>query len=76
MAFFGALIPFALIISESNPTSVEAAEIFYGGATKLLPVYSLLYASIVAMAVWGYLYTGKSVGLMHSLPMFREVLYG
>lgn len=75
MAFFGALIPFALIISESNPTSVEAAEIFYGGATRLLPVYSLLYASIVAMAVWGYLYTGKSVGLMHSLPITRNQLF-
>ncbi len=75
MSFFGALIPFAIIISEEHPTSVDAAEVFYGGATGLLPVYCLLYASIVAMAVWGYLYTGKSVGLMHSLPITRNRLF-
>ncbi|MCR5310724.1 MAG: ABC transporter permease [Lachnospiraceae bacterium] len=75
--FFWLLIPFAFLMNFSRDfyDSSEGAGWFYGGATTGLPFFLLIYSCFVAMAVWSYLYTGKSVGLMHSLPITRNELF-
>ncbi len=73
--FFWVIAPIAVTLSWSNFGSRNAAEILYGGCTGGLPAYFLVYSCGVAMAVWSYLYTGKSVGLMHSLPVTRNRLF-
>ena len=40
-----------------------------------VPVISIVYAILCAMAVWSYLYNARSVGMMHTLPVRREGLF-
>ncbi len=40
-----------------------------------VPVISIVYAILCAMAVWSYLYNARSVGMMHTLPIRREGLF-
>ena len=53
---------------EMNSTYFEAVEV-------ALPILSLCYAILVAIAVWSYLYQHRSVTMMHTLPIQREGLY-
>ncbi len=39
------------------------------------PAFMLVYSILAAMAVWGYLYSPRSVSLMHTLPMTRTCLF-
>ena len=75
--FFWLLIPFAFLMNYTGESynSADGAEWYYGGATGFLPIFLLIYSCFVAMAVWSYMYTGKSVGLMHSLPITRNGLF-
>lgn len=43
-------------------------------ASDVVPVLSLIYAVLCAMAVWNYLYGARSVSMMHAMPIRREGL--
>ena len=43
--------------------------------TSAGPVVACLYGVAVAMAVFSYLYSARSVSLMHSLPIRRSGLF-
>ena len=47
----------------------------YYETVGIVPVISLVYAVLCALAVWGYLYSARSVGAMHALPVRREGLF-
>ena len=78
-SFIGALFPLAVLLdmvhrawhSFSGP---EFTQMYYN-AVSAVPVISLVYAALCAMAVWGYLHNTRSVGLMHTLPIRREGLF-
>ena len=80
-SFIGALFPLALLLqllrSSYNPalTAPEFTGMYYGVVSYALPIISLIYAVLCAMAVWNYLYSARSVGLMHTLPIRREGIF-
>ena len=80
-SLLGALLPLALLMSLLNPyflgdvTKNDIVRALYTVAAGVLPVASLLYAALAAMAVWSWLYTARSAGFMHTLPMSRETVF-
>ena len=79
-SFVGFLAPAALLVRviQSGETSVaplRVREIYYYLVADAVPIVSLVYAILCAMAVWNYLYHPRSVGMMHSLPIRREGLF-
>ena len=79
-SFVGFLAPAALLVRviQSGETSVEplvVREGYYYLLGNAVPIVSLVYAILCAMAVWSYLYNPRSVGMMHSLPIRREGLF-
>jgi ABC-2 type transport system permease protein len=82
-SFLGALVPLALLLQTlrrgaegyTPESAVGFTSFYYGAVGYALPVITLLYAILCAMAVWSYLYNSRSVGLMHSLPIRREGLF-
>jgi len=47
----------------------------YHIAAYFVPAATFAYAILCVMAVWGYLYNARSVGLMHTLPVDRTCLF-
>lgn len=79
-SFVGFLAPVALLVRviQSGETSVaplRVREIYYYLVADAVPIVSIAYAILCAMAVWSYLYNARSVGMMHSLPIRREGLF-
>ena len=78
-SFIGALFPLALmmgLLRGGGPESAaELTQLYYAVVSYAVPVISLIYAVLCAMAVWSYLYSPRSVGLLHTLPIRREGLF-
>ena len=79
-SFVGFLAPAALLVRviQSGETSVaplRVREIYYYLVADAVPIVSIAYAILCAMAVWSYLYHPRSVGMMHSLPIRRQGLF-
>ena len=79
-SFVGFLAPAALLVRviQSGETSVaplRVREIYYYLVADAVPIVSIAYAILCAMAVWSYLYHPRSVSMMHSLPIRREGLF-
>ena len=82
VSVIGALIPlYALteLIQDGFRSHVgEALEVtlgYYYALAYFVPIFSLFYAALCALAVWHYLYNARSVGLYHSLPITRKGLF-
>lgn len=79
----GALFPLALLMEllrdgsyfAQNDGVLEMNAMYFEAVTYGLPIISLIYAILVAIAVWSYLYSHRSVSMMHTLPMRREGLF-
>lgn len=76
----GALFPLALLLEilRDKTPSVEALQVtaaYYEVLAYGVPIISLIYAILCAVAVWSYLYNARSAGLMHTLPIRREGLF-
>ena len=78
-SFIGALFPLAVLLDmvHRGRTAFTAAQFtqMYYEVVSAVPVIDLVYAALCAMAVWSYLYSARSVGLMHTLPIRREGLF-
>ena len=79
-SFVGFLAPAALLVRviQSGETSVaplRVREIYCYLVADAVPIVSIAYAILCAMAVWSYLYHPRSVSMMHSLPIRREGLF-
>ncbi|MCI9648966.1 hypothetical protein [Oscillibacter sp.] len=81
-SFIGALFSLALLSQllrygkdsiASEPLEMTLG--YYGILSGLVPIIRLLYGLLCALAVWGYLYSARSVNLMHILPIRREGLF-
>ena len=55
--------------------ALETRQAYYTVLSHGVPVISIVYAILCAMAVWSYLYNARSVGMMHTLPIRREGLF-
>lgn len=78
-SFVGALFPLALVMEllrnrQFELTQIDLAGAYYSVASDAVPVLSLIYAVLCAMAVWNYLYSARSVSMMHTMPIRREGL--
>lgn len=79
----GAMLPLAMLVSLVHGSMyggttlkpLEITELYYNTLCYAVPVVSIIYAALCAMAVWNYLYNNRSVGLMHTLPIRREGLF-
>ena len=86
-SFVGALFPLAMLTqlirydleglfgSGSGSYALQFTSIYYDVAAYAVPIISLCYAVLVALAVWSYLFNNRSTGLMHTLPIGREGLF-
>ena len=77
-SFVGALFPMVMFMELSRGTRLEPlemTEMYYNVAVYAVPVLSLFYAVMCALAVWHYLYAPRSVGMMHTLPITRKGLF-
>ncbi|MBO4678426.1 MAG: ABC transporter permease [Lachnospiraceae bacterium] len=80
---FVAVIPSLLIIMEwirgeieiQPNTGAYVKEMYYTAASYVAPFVAFSTAIITAMAVWSYLYSAKSVGAFHSIPVTRTGLF-
>ena len=80
--FIGILLPLAMLtrlLRQDSHLGVETAldmtEVYYSTLCAAVPFVCLLYGALCALAVWSYLYSARSVGLMHTLPVRREGLF-
>ena len=79
-SFVGFLAPAAALVRmvQSGDMSTQpllVREVYYTLLGSAVPIISLCYAILCAMAVWSYLYNARSVGMMHTLPIRREGLF-
>lgn len=79
-SFIGALFPLAVLTNllrdpHWDLTALQLTASYYEIVSYGLPIISLCYAILVAVAVWSYLFNARSVGLMHTLPIRREGLF-
>ena len=79
-SFIGSLFPLMMFmeLSRGYYTSLEPlemTEMYYNVLVYAVPIISLFYAVLCAIAVWSYLYNPRSVGLMHTLPITRKGLF-
>ncbi len=81
-AFFGAQLSLALWtaaisggFNRADMDPLSLTELYYNAVCYGVPIVSLVYAVLCAAAVWGYLYSARSAGFMHSLPIRREGLF-
>ena len=80
---FVAVIPSLFLIMEWIRHGVDTTEfnllavkeMFYSAAIYLAPVVAFATAWIAAFFVWLYLYTARSVGAFHSIPITRAGLF-
>ena len=79
-SFGGAMFPLAMLVNLLHDgfqlwSPLETTEAYYTVLSYGVPVISIVYAILCAMAVWSYLYNARSVGMMHTLPIRREGLF-
>ena len=81
-SFLAALFPLALLVkvlrdgTYSPPIRApEFTRMYYSVVGDAGPVLFLIYGALCALAVWSYLYSPRSVGLLHTLPIRREGLF-
>ena len=77
-SFVGVLFPLVMFMEFSRGSridSMEMREVYFNMSAYAVPLISLFYAVLCALAVWNYLYHPRSVGLMHTLPIRREGLF-
>lgn len=78
----GALFPLYLTMAlveegfrSAAGQGLEVTRLYYEALAHVVPIISLFYAALCALAVWGWLYNARSVGLYHSLPITRKGLF-
>lgn len=77
----GSLAPLYIMLSllserwNAFPSARDFTEALYQVSTYLVPWVTFLYAIVCAMVVWGYLFSPRHVGMMHTLPVDRTELY-
>ena len=79
-SFGGAMFPLAMLLELLHDgfrfwSPLETRQAYYTVLSYGVPVISIVYAILCAMAVWSYLYNARSVGMMHTLPIRREGLF-
>ena len=85
-SFVGALFPLAMLtqlirygvdglLGTGNHSALEFTSTYYDVVSYAVPILSLCYAILVALATWSYLFNNRSTGLMHTLPIRREGLF-
>lgn len=72
-SFGGAMFPLAMLLELLHNgfrfwSPLETRQAYYTVLSYGVPVISIVYAILCAMAVWSYLYNARSVGMMHTLP--------
>ena len=82
VSLVGSVLPLYLLLSllslHSNgfqATAKDVTQILYAMFINAVPVITLFYAILCAMAVWSYLYSARSVGMFHALPVDRGCLF-
>lgn len=78
----GALAPLYLLVAYLNRDlggvagkGLEITRLYYNILQYGVPIVSLFYAALCALAVWHYLYNARSLGLYHALPITRKGLF-
>lgn len=70
LAIFFVIMPMVLLVESYN----DFDETVYS-MTMVGVVIGFAYAAICAMALYSYMYSSKSAGMFHALPMTRETMF-
>lgn len=79
--FFALIIPFGHLMKivnykrEAVPFTLSTSYGLYVAAVNFIPLMMFIYTILVAMATWSYLFSTRSVSLMHSIPVNRNSLF-
>lgn len=79
LSILGSLVPVIWFLSMEEfydkfyKDSVASLYSELGGS--IIPVVTFIYAVLVAMGIWNYMYTASSAGFFHSVPMTRLGLF-
>lgn len=81
--FFSAMIPLGKLVSiinykqtlDEDLNFLSIRDLFLSSTDYVSGILMFMYALIVSMAVWSYMYSAKSISLMHSIPVTRTALY-
>ena len=64
-----------LVRGYGSRTPLSLTDMYYSAISTAAPVVLLFYAVLCALAVWGYLFGSRSVGMLHSMPITRKGLF-
>ena len=82
VSLVGSLAPLSLLVilfrerfEVSGLVPLDVTASLYWTLTTVVPVLSLVYAPLCALAVWHFLYGARSVSLLHALPITRKGIF-
>lgn len=64
-----------LVRGYGSRTPLSLTDMYYSAISTAAPIVLLFYAVLCALAVWGYLFGSRSVGMLHSMPITRKGLF-
>ncbi|MDR3728351.1 MAG: hypothetical protein Q3X94_01035 [Oscillospiraceae bacterium] len=64
-----------LVRGYGSRTPLSLTDLYYSAISTAAPIVLLFYAVLCALAVWGYLFGSRSVGMLHSMPITRKGLF-
>lgn len=79
--FFALIIPIGHLMKVINykregiPFTLSTSYGLYVAAASFIPLMMFIYTILVAMATWSYMFSTRSVSMMHSIPVSRNSLY-
>lgn len=80
-ALFAIIFPMSFytnIVDYSDTRVISKAEVeyyLYDGISVALPIAVMGFALTVALFVWNYLYSSRSICMMHSIPVSKGAMY-
>lgn len=77
VTFAGMLLPAALLLNTAHYGILprELTQLYYQALVYVLPIVSLVYAVLCAVACWEYLFFPRNLSMMHALPLRREGIF-
>ena len=77
VSFIGILIPAALLLNlgQHSIQPHDLTQLYYQALVFVIPIVSLVYAILCALACWEYLFFPRNLSMMHTIPIKREGIF-
>ena len=77
VSFIGMLLPAAMLLELGQHTMrpQDLTQLYYQALVYVIPIVSLVYAILCALACWEYLFFPRNLSMMHTLPITRQGIF-